>query len=118
MGSETLPSACYILSEEPSIPFYSTSNGYNKGRTDLCISYRKKRSFVGLTETPWFEKCVCGLTNNLSMPGLLREDVNAAKRRISSIFFCKLVLAIVRMQNSQFPKLIELSQVHTIITIT
>jgi len=28
-GSETLPSACYILSEESSIPFYSTSNGYN-----------------------------------------------------------------------------------------
>jgi len=30
MGSETLPSACYILSDESSIPFYSTSNGYNK----------------------------------------------------------------------------------------
>jgi len=29
MGSETLPSACYILSEESSIPFYSTSNEYN-----------------------------------------------------------------------------------------
>jgi len=25
MGSETLPSACYILSEESNIPFYSTS---------------------------------------------------------------------------------------------
>jgi len=32
MGSETLPSACYILSDESSIPFYSTSNGYKKGR--------------------------------------------------------------------------------------
>jgi len=30
MGSKTLPSACYILSDESSIPFYSTSNGYNK----------------------------------------------------------------------------------------
>jgi len=30
MGSETLPSACYILSDDSSIPFYSTSNGYNK----------------------------------------------------------------------------------------
>jgi len=30
MGSETLPSACYILSDESSIPFYSTSNGYRK----------------------------------------------------------------------------------------
>jgi len=28
VGSETLPSACYILSDESSIPFYSTSNGY------------------------------------------------------------------------------------------
>jgi len=30
VGSETLSSACYILSDESSIPFYSTSNGYNK----------------------------------------------------------------------------------------
>jgi len=29
MGLETLPTACYILSDESSIPFYSTSNGYN-----------------------------------------------------------------------------------------
>jgi len=29
MGSEALPSACYILSDESSIPSYSTSNGYN-----------------------------------------------------------------------------------------
>jgi len=28
MGSETLPSACYILSDESSIHSYSTSNGY------------------------------------------------------------------------------------------
>jgi len=28
VGSETLPSVCYILSVESSIPFYSTSNGY------------------------------------------------------------------------------------------
>jgi len=28
MGSETLPSVCYILSDESSIPFYFTSNGY------------------------------------------------------------------------------------------
>jgi len=33
MGSETLPSACYILSDESSILFYSTSNGY-KNRYD------------------------------------------------------------------------------------
>jgi len=29
MGSETYTSAFYILSDESSIPFYSTSNGYN-----------------------------------------------------------------------------------------
>jgi len=28
MGSETVPSACYIHSDESSIPSYSTSNGY------------------------------------------------------------------------------------------
>jgi len=28
MGSETLPSASYILSDESSIPFYLTGNGY------------------------------------------------------------------------------------------
>jgi len=27
VGSETLPSACFILSDESSIPFYCTSNG-------------------------------------------------------------------------------------------
>jgi len=30
MGSKTLPSACYILSDESSIPFYSTRNGCKK----------------------------------------------------------------------------------------
>jgi len=34
MGSETHPFACYILSNECSIPFYSTSNGYNKESKD------------------------------------------------------------------------------------
>jgi len=34
MGSETLLSACYILSDESSIPFYSTSNGYNHSMKD------------------------------------------------------------------------------------
>jgi len=29
MGSETLSSTCYILSDKSSIPFYSTSNEYN-----------------------------------------------------------------------------------------
>jgi len=34
VGSETLPSACYILSEKSSIPFYSTSNGYNNNNNN------------------------------------------------------------------------------------
>jgi len=29
VGSITFPSACYILSDESSIPFYSSSNGCN-----------------------------------------------------------------------------------------
>jgi len=32
VGSETLPSTCYILSDESSLPLYSTSNWYKKGR--------------------------------------------------------------------------------------
>jgi len=32
MGTETYPSACYILSDESSIPFYSTSNRYKNYR--------------------------------------------------------------------------------------
>jgi len=39
MWSETLPSACYILSDESSIPFYSTSNGY-KNLNNLQRNYR------------------------------------------------------------------------------
>jgi len=40
MGSETLPSACYILSDESSTPFYTTSNGYNKNKSKnkTCIN--------------------------------------------------------------------------------
>jgi len=34
MGSETLPSTYYIISEESSITFYSTSNGYNNIKRD------------------------------------------------------------------------------------
>jgi len=41
MGSETLPSACYILSDESSMPFYSTSNGYNNLFRDDNIKTRK-----------------------------------------------------------------------------
>jgi len=29
IGLKTIPSTCYILSDESSIPFFSTSNGYN-----------------------------------------------------------------------------------------
>jgi len=45
MGSETLPSDCYILLDESSIPFYSTSNPYNYylapvGKVKIIV-YRK-----------------------------------------------------------------------------
>jgi len=39
MGSETLSSACYILSGEFSIPFYSTSNRYNGFKNVLRIRF-------------------------------------------------------------------------------
>jgi len=39
MGSETLPSACYKLSDESSIPFYSTSSGYNKWNVQQMFFY-------------------------------------------------------------------------------
>jgi len=39
LGSETLPSACYKLSDESSIPFYSTSSGYNKWNVQQMFFY-------------------------------------------------------------------------------
>jgi len=45
MGSETLPSTCYILSDESSIPFYSTSNGYNYPETKNHSSCSVERQF-------------------------------------------------------------------------
>jgi len=42
MWSETLPSACYILSDESSIPFYSTSNGYNYRQSNKADGYNAK----------------------------------------------------------------------------
>jgi len=43
MGSKTLTLACYIFSDESSIPFYSTSNGYNKPDIENIILI-----FIGL----------------------------------------------------------------------
>jgi len=44
MGSETLPSACYILSDESSIPFYSMSNGYKYPTSVLSTIWTNKVS--------------------------------------------------------------------------
>jgi len=44
--SETLPSACYILSKESRIPFYSTSNGYNKTFYSTSNGYNKEGPIV------------------------------------------------------------------------
>jgi len=46
MGSETLPSACYILSDESSIPFYSTSNGYTYNRQKEAFPTDKVYMFL------------------------------------------------------------------------
>jgi len=41
MGSETLPSTCYILSDECSIPFYLTRKGYKyRGSEQIGIGAR------------------------------------------------------------------------------
>jgi len=51
MGSETLPSACYILSDESSIPFYSTSNGYkNPIRSIRALKLKKSANSENQTE--------------------------------------------------------------------
>jgi len=54
MGSETLPSTCYILSDESSIPFYSTSNGYIYERSVFwTLKYIKNSSTEKtFSETP------------------------------------------------------------------
>jgi len=41
MGSETLPSACYILSDESGITFYSTSNGYKNRTTFIYLLWER-----------------------------------------------------------------------------
>jgi len=43
---ETLPYACYILSDESSIPFYSTSNGYNYLKCNVVTFYRGTPTFM------------------------------------------------------------------------
>jgi len=79
MGSETLSSACYILSDESSIPLNSKSNGYknvteekwkreDKPRAVLHVPYRKKPSaFVSL----FVKKCVLELFFSKCVPEVL-----------------------------------------------
>jgi len=61
MGSETLPSACYILFDESSIPFYSTSNGYNNQHRHLHNQQaglrNRQRYLERTTETEFFFFC-------------------------------------------------------------
>jgi len=52
MGSETLPSACYILSEESIIPFYSTSNGYKYRVINMMRKYTSNSSYTYLWMLP------------------------------------------------------------------
>jgi len=50
MGSETLPSACYIFPDESSIPFYSTSNGYKYTRYSAEGSKRETETYKQQSE--------------------------------------------------------------------
>jgi len=45
-GSETLPSACYILFDEYSIQFYSKSNGYKKTNGDISLGTDSIESYM------------------------------------------------------------------------
>jgi len=60
MGSETLLSALYILSDESSIPFYSTTNGYKNRRHFFfnckVVSYAGMR--LSLARIPFTEKFI------------------------------------------------------------
>jgi len=48
MGSETLPSACYVLSDESSIPSYSTSNGYKKRKEIRDEKKKKEKKLINI----------------------------------------------------------------------
>jgi len=56
--SETLPSACYILSDETSIPFYSTSNGYKKTRPSSSFIGKHFVTFVTSTRCRTSSKAI------------------------------------------------------------
>jgi len=46
IGSETLPTACYILSDESSIRFYSTSNGYKNTTSNRDVHHHPSWGFL------------------------------------------------------------------------
>jgi len=50
MGSETLSSACYLLSDELSIPFYSTSNGYQQNLLRPAILKIEQKRIIAQAE--------------------------------------------------------------------
>jgi len=60
---ETLPSTCYILSDESSIPFYSTSNGY-------------KNLFVGMGPYGFIIENALGRTRILSITEFQASEQN------------------------------------------
>jgi len=81
MGPKTLPSACYILSDESSIPFYSTSNGYKnvyKTRKNAIVEYLDKQ--IPVTQ-------LMGPKGNGDMQAAKR-DWNAPPTRDLNIWLC------------------------------
>jgi len=65
MGSVTLPSACYILFDKSSIPFYSTSNGYTNFNELILVFEAFKINFqVGITLSAIDSVCSIALLLN------------------------------------------------------
>jgi len=74
VGSETLPSACYILSGESSIPFYSTSNGYNKSNKGNSLkTYSSSIYQIALGSFDPHKQC---LINSKTLLQCNREDIS------------------------------------------
>jgi len=73
MRSETLPSACYILSDESSIPFYSTSNGY-KNLTNVFDLCRKHNLKLHPEKCTFFRHEVTFLGHKCTDKGILPDN--------------------------------------------
>jgi len=111
VGSETLPSACYILSDESSIPFYSTSNGYNNCVSGFAKHYFLVREVAGKCRPEWTlssRRRVAAAALVVAVEAVLRENAATRLQEILRvpryyIFFIKRFLCLIRNQQ-QFPR--------------